>query len=342
MRRPRDRGAARARARGRARTTRRPRSARECGNLLARIPGRSERSVLLCAHLDTVPHERRRSSRCSSTAAGRARGDTILGADNKAAVAMLLELARRAALEGSPVGIELLFTVCEERALAGAKAFDAGRLRSALRLRLRPRHADRRDRRRRRRPTCAGRPSSTAAPRTPGSGRRTGAARSRRRARRSPRCRHGRIDAETTANVARIEGGVGRRPTSCPSAARVARRGALARRRARRGASSPRSSTAFHDAANDPAASATSTSSSSGSSRATGCKPRDPAVAAAEAGAARLRLRAERRSSPAAGRTPTRFDAGGLRRASTSPTAPSATTSRPSASAWRRSRGCST
>ena len=27
------------------------------GNLLARLPGRSERSVLLCAHLDTVPHE---------------------------------------------------------------------------------------------------------------------------------------------------------------------------------------------------------------------------------------------------------------------------------------------
>ena len=28
-----------------------------CGNLLARIPGRTERTVLLCAHLDTVPHE---------------------------------------------------------------------------------------------------------------------------------------------------------------------------------------------------------------------------------------------------------------------------------------------
>ena len=27
----------------------------ECGNLLARIPGRGERTILLCAHLDTVP-----------------------------------------------------------------------------------------------------------------------------------------------------------------------------------------------------------------------------------------------------------------------------------------------
>ena len=30
----------------------------EAGNLLARMPGRApERSVLLCAHLDTVPHD---------------------------------------------------------------------------------------------------------------------------------------------------------------------------------------------------------------------------------------------------------------------------------------------
>src|SRR6185436_13105943 len=37
---------------------------------------------------------------------------------------------RRATIEGSPVGIELLFTVSEEDSLAGAKAFDATRLRS--------------------------------------------------------------------------------------------------------------------------------------------------------------------------------------------------------------------
>ena len=29
----------------------------ECGNLLARIPGRGERTILLCAHLDTVPED---------------------------------------------------------------------------------------------------------------------------------------------------------------------------------------------------------------------------------------------------------------------------------------------
>ena len=106
-------------------------AAAACGNLLARIPGREERSVLLCAHLDTVPHEGAIEP-VLVDGGWESAGDTILGADNKAAVAVLLEVARRTAIEGSPVGIELLFTVAEERALAGAKAFDAGRLRSAF------------------------------------------------------------------------------------------------------------------------------------------------------------------------------------------------------------------
>ncbi|MGZ6642722.1 MAG: M20/M25/M40 family metallo-hydrolase [Solirubrobacteraceae bacterium] len=103
----------------------------ECGNLTARIPGRGERWVLLCAHLDTVPHEGvvepvLRDGGWESA------GDTILGADNKAAVAGLLALARRVAVEGSPVGLELVFTVGEERALSGAKAYDVSQLRSEL------------------------------------------------------------------------------------------------------------------------------------------------------------------------------------------------------------------
>jgi tripeptide aminopeptidase len=95
----------------------------DAGNLLARIPGRSPDSVLLCAHLDTVPHTGPVEP-VLVDGGWESAGDTILGADNKAAVAMLLELARRTAIEGSPVGVELLFTVAEERALAGAKAFD--------------------------------------------------------------------------------------------------------------------------------------------------------------------------------------------------------------------------
>jgi tripeptide aminopeptidase len=99
------------------------------GNLLARIPGRSDRSVLLCAHLDTVSLTAPIEPVVVDDGWENA-NDGILGADNKAAVAVILEVARRATVEGSPVGVELLFTVSEEDGLVGAKRFDTGRLRS--------------------------------------------------------------------------------------------------------------------------------------------------------------------------------------------------------------------
>ena len=104
-------------------------SGAECGNLLARIPGRAQRTILLCAHVDTVP-EPGVIEPVLADGAWTSAGDTILGADNKAAVAVILEVARRCAIEGAPVGLELLFTVSEENALAGAKAFDPTSLRS--------------------------------------------------------------------------------------------------------------------------------------------------------------------------------------------------------------------
>jgi tripeptide aminopeptidase len=101
----------------------------EAGNLMARIPGRSERTILLCAHLDTVPPLAEIEPVLVEDGWENA-NDGILGADNKAAVATILEVARRCAIEGSPVGLELVFTVAEEVGLQGAKRFDAGRLRS--------------------------------------------------------------------------------------------------------------------------------------------------------------------------------------------------------------------
>lgn len=105
----------------------------DAGNLLARIPGRSGASILLCAHLDTVPLAAPVEPVIVNGGWENSH-EAILGADNKAAVAVMLELARRLirALEPTEVGIELLFTVCEEVALRGAKAFDAGQLRSAF------------------------------------------------------------------------------------------------------------------------------------------------------------------------------------------------------------------
>ncbi|HVC07955.1 MAG TPA: M20/M25/M40 family metallo-hydrolase [Solirubrobacterales bacterium] len=99
------------------------------GNLFARLPGRADLWVMFCAHLDTVPHEGQIEV-LSEGGAFRSRGETILGADNKAAVAVFMELVARHAEEPLAVGIELLFTVAEEQGLRGAKAFDASQLRS--------------------------------------------------------------------------------------------------------------------------------------------------------------------------------------------------------------------
>jgi tripeptide aminopeptidase len=101
----------------------------ECGNLLARLPGPGTRSILLCAHLDTVAVNGEIHPVVDDGGWVNAH-DAILGADNKAAVAVLLEVARRCVAESPPVGLELLFTVCEENALAGAKQFDVGMLES--------------------------------------------------------------------------------------------------------------------------------------------------------------------------------------------------------------------
>ena len=99
------------------------------GNVIARIPGRGDRWVAFTAHLDTVPHEAPVEVTLDD-GVYRSKGDTILGADNKAAVAVISELAARHAPEPPPAGIELVFTVAEEDGLRGAKALDTAALRS--------------------------------------------------------------------------------------------------------------------------------------------------------------------------------------------------------------------
>lgn len=102
------------------------------GNLLARLEGSSDGWLMLCAHLDTVPHSEPIEV-IDDGGVFRSSGPTILGADNKAAVAVLIELAARALERGQPpVGIELLFTVAEEQGLRGAHAFELSELRSSV------------------------------------------------------------------------------------------------------------------------------------------------------------------------------------------------------------------
>src|SRR5262245_3771085 len=99
------------------------------GNLVARIPGRSDRWLAFFAHLDTVPHE----GPIQVTREGgvfRSAGDTILGADNKAAVTVLMEMAARRVGDPAEVGLELVFTVAEEDGLRGAKELEIDTLRA--------------------------------------------------------------------------------------------------------------------------------------------------------------------------------------------------------------------
>jgi tripeptide aminopeptidase len=101
------------------------------GNLLARIPGpEGAATLLVCAHIDTVPLTAPVEVD-GSEGIFRNRNDAILGADNKAAVAVFLQAARRWVARRPPVGVELLFTTSEETGLRGAKAFDRDRLRAS-------------------------------------------------------------------------------------------------------------------------------------------------------------------------------------------------------------------
>jgi tripeptide aminopeptidase len=105
------------------------------GNLLARLEptGDGGTPLFLCAHLDTVPPDGPLQPVVDDAGVVRNAGGTILGADNKAAVAAMLDAVRLVlAEERSHAGIELLFTPKEEIGLLGAAAFDHSRLRARV------------------------------------------------------------------------------------------------------------------------------------------------------------------------------------------------------------------
>ncbi len=96
----------------------------DCGNLIVRLPGRGEGTpIALCAHLDTVPLDRAPTVIVENGVV-RSDGETILGADDKAAVAALLLVLRDLAQEPPAAAVEFVFTAGEEIGLQGAKALD--------------------------------------------------------------------------------------------------------------------------------------------------------------------------------------------------------------------------
>jgi tripeptide aminopeptidase len=103
----------------------------DCGNLVARVAGTGEGWLMVCTHLDTVPPAGPIEPVVVDGGWVNA-SEGILGADNKAAVAVALGLARHFQAAPAEVGLELVFTVVEEDALAGAKALDRAGLRSRV------------------------------------------------------------------------------------------------------------------------------------------------------------------------------------------------------------------
>ncbi len=95
------------------------------GNLIAKFKGNTPAPpLLLNAHLDTV-EPGRGINPILKDGVFTSDGTTILGADDKSAIAILLETMEVIRENKLPHGpIELVFTVCEEIGLAGAKNLD--------------------------------------------------------------------------------------------------------------------------------------------------------------------------------------------------------------------------
>ncbi|MGE5677758.1 MAG: M20/M25/M40 family metallo-hydrolase [Pseudomonadota bacterium] len=103
------------------------------GNVLGRLKGTLDNQpVLLCAHMDTVvPGENIKPEIRDGVIYSD--GTTILGGDDKAGIAAILEAVRYLKENGIPHGdIEVAFTIAEESGMYGAKNLDYGWLKSKL------------------------------------------------------------------------------------------------------------------------------------------------------------------------------------------------------------------
>ncbi len=96
------------------------------GNIIARLRGNIKKAtpIMFSAHMDTVVPGKKinplvKEEKIVSS------GKTILGADDKAAIAALLEALRIIKENNIPCGdIEIVFSICEEIGLKGAKNLD--------------------------------------------------------------------------------------------------------------------------------------------------------------------------------------------------------------------------
>ena len=104
------------------------------GNIIARLRGNIKKATLIMfsAHMDTVVPGKNIKPICDGEKIVSS-GKTILGADDKAAIAALLEVLHIIKENNISYGdIEILFTICEEIGLKGAKNLDISELKSQI------------------------------------------------------------------------------------------------------------------------------------------------------------------------------------------------------------------
>lgn len=115
-----------------------PRAGGESGNLIARFPARGKEGapLMVSVHMDTVePAEG--VVPVLKDGVFTSAGETILGADDKAGIAEIieaLEVVRESAIPHGP--LEVVVTICEEIGLLGAKLLDPALLRAKRGLAL--------------------------------------------------------------------------------------------------------------------------------------------------------------------------------------------------------------
>lgn len=100
-------------------------------NILAKVPGSTGRKPLLFVfHLDTAAPGNRVKA-CIENGQIRSRENSVLGADGKLAIAVVMEAIARLKESGElERPIEMLFTVCQELGLQGAKYADYSKIES--------------------------------------------------------------------------------------------------------------------------------------------------------------------------------------------------------------------
>ncbi|GAG01210.1 unnamed protein product, partial [marine sediment metagenome] len=97
-----------------------------CGNIIARFEGNIKEvtPIMFSAHMDTVVPGKNIQPVCEGDKI-LSSGKTILGADDKAAIAALLEALHIIREDNISCGdIEIVFSICEEIGLLGAKNLD--------------------------------------------------------------------------------------------------------------------------------------------------------------------------------------------------------------------------